>query len=151
MLRLGRMSIDVRRGVSSRLQHPRVPRYFLHHHLWTLACSCMSWFRHCRPRCRLRRHCRLSCRLRLRLQLQFPRSMAMVVRPSWRSLREWLCPLLRGRALSAACKQESKMDQYLEEKKAAQKRSTPPFQRQDRKKAVYQSPQHPVELRVNRQ
>ncbi|MQM06864.1 hypothetical protein Taro_039693 [Colocasia esculenta] len=26
----------------------------------------------------------------LRLQLQFPRSMAMVVRPSWRGLRGWL-------------------------------------------------------------
>ncbi|MQL88249.1 hypothetical protein Taro_020803, partial [Colocasia esculenta] len=33
--------------------------------------------------------------------------------------------------------QESEMDQYLEEKRAAQKRSAPPFQRQDRKKAVY--------------
>ncbi|MQL92014.1 hypothetical protein Taro_024640 [Colocasia esculenta] len=28
--------------------------------------------------------CKLSCRHRLRLQLQFPRSMAMVVHPSWR-------------------------------------------------------------------
>ncbi|MQL87888.1 hypothetical protein Taro_020444 [Colocasia esculenta] len=37
------------------------------------------------------------------------------------------------------------MDQYIEEKRAAQKRSAPPFQRQDRKKAaVYQSPQRPV-------
>ncbi|MQM04148.1 hypothetical protein Taro_036942 [Colocasia esculenta] len=34
---------------------------------------------------------------------------------------------------------EIEMDQYLEEKRAAQKRSVPPFQRQDRKKAVYQS------------
>ncbi|MQL68283.1 hypothetical protein Taro_000593, partial [Colocasia esculenta] len=47
-------------------------------------------------------------------------------------------------ALSVACRQESKMDQYLEEKRAAQKRSAPPFQRQDRKKAVYQSPQRLV-------
>ncbi|MQL76578.1 hypothetical protein Taro_008973 [Colocasia esculenta] len=39
-------------------------------------------------------------------------------------------------ALSAACRQESEMDQYIEEKRAAQKRSTPPFQRQDRKKAA---------------
>ncbi|MQL68433.1 hypothetical protein Taro_000724 [Colocasia esculenta] len=39
-------------------------------------------------------------------------------------------------ALSIACRQESEMDQYLEEKRAAQKRSVPPFQRQDRKKAV---------------
>ncbi|MQL97423.1 hypothetical protein Taro_030108 [Colocasia esculenta] len=36
------------------------------------------------------------------------------------------------------------MEQYLEEKKASQKRSAPPFQRQDRKKAAYQSPQCPV-------
>ncbi|MQM19252.1 hypothetical protein Taro_052253, partial [Colocasia esculenta] len=47
-------------------------------------------------------------------------------------------------ALSAACRQESEMDQYLEEKKATQKRSAPPFQRHDRKKAVYQSPQRLV-------
>ncbi|MQL91793.1 hypothetical protein Taro_024409 [Colocasia esculenta] len=31
------MTRGVRRGVSSRPQHPRVPRYFLHHHLWTMA------------------------------------------------------------------------------------------------------------------
>ncbi|MQM23435.1 hypothetical protein Taro_056499 [Colocasia esculenta] len=36
------------------------------------------------------------------------------------------------------------MEQYLEEKKASQKRSAPPFQRQDRKKVAYQSPQCPV-------
>ncbi|MQL88591.1 hypothetical protein Taro_021159, partial [Colocasia esculenta] len=40
--------------------------------------------------------------------------------------------------------QESEMEQYIEEKRVAQKRSVPPFQRQDRKKAVYQSPQGPV-------
>ncbi|MQL88592.1 hypothetical protein Taro_021158 [Colocasia esculenta] len=33
----------------------------------------------------------------LRLQLQFLRSMAMVVRTSWRGLRGWLRLLLRGR------------------------------------------------------
>ncbi|MQM03302.1 hypothetical protein Taro_036080, partial [Colocasia esculenta] len=33
----------------------------------------------------------------LRLLLPFLKSMAMVVRPSWRGLREWLCLLLRGR------------------------------------------------------
>ncbi|MQL70418.1 hypothetical protein Taro_002740, partial [Colocasia esculenta] len=37
----------------------------------------------CRPRRIPRLHSRLSWRLRLRLQLQFPRSMAMVVLPSW--------------------------------------------------------------------
>ncbi|MQM09433.1 hypothetical protein Taro_042305 [Colocasia esculenta] len=68
--KLGRMSTDMRRGVSSRPQHPRVPQYFLHHHLWTMA---------------------------LMLQLQFPRSVAMVVHPSWRGLRGWLRLLLRMR------------------------------------------------------
>ncbi|MQL87250.1 hypothetical protein Taro_019789, partial [Colocasia esculenta] len=48
-------------------------------------------------------------------------------------------------ALSTACKQESEMDQYLEEKKTVQKRFVPPFQRQDRKTIVYQSPQRLVE------
>ncbi|MQL84588.1 hypothetical protein Taro_017104 [Colocasia esculenta] len=97
VLRLGMTSRGVRRGVSSRPQHPRVPQYSLHHHLWTTACSCKAWFRQCRPRRRLRRYCRLSCRLRLRLQLQFPKSMAMVVRPSWRDSRGWLHLLLRGK------------------------------------------------------
>ncbi|MQM01807.1 hypothetical protein Taro_034565 [Colocasia esculenta] len=36
------------------------------------------------------------------------------------------------------------MEQYLEEKKASQKRSAPPFQWQDRKKVAYQSPQRLV-------
>ncbi|MQL76922.1 hypothetical protein Taro_009324, partial [Colocasia esculenta] len=44
-----------------------------------------------------------------------------------------------------AIRQKSEMDRYLEEKRAAWKRTAPPFQRQNRKKAaVYQSPQHPV-------
>ncbi|MQL74785.1 hypothetical protein Taro_007152 [Colocasia esculenta] len=47
-------------------------------------------------------------------------------------------------ALSAACRQEGEMEQYLEEKKASQKRHVAPFQRQDKKKAVYQSPQLPM-------
>ncbi|MQM13927.1 hypothetical protein Taro_046854 [Colocasia esculenta] len=78
VLRLGRMSIGVRRRVSSRPQHPKVRQYFLYHLLWIMACSCKAWFRQCRPRRRLRWQCRLSCMLRLRLQLSFPRSMAMV-------------------------------------------------------------------------
>ncbi|MQL80890.1 hypothetical protein Taro_013334 [Colocasia esculenta] len=91
------MSRGVRTGVSSRLQHPRVLLYFLHHHLWIMVCSWKAWSRRCRPRPTLRRHCRLSCRLKLRLQLQFPKSKAMVVLPSWRDSRGWLRPLLRGR------------------------------------------------------
>ncbi|MQM23216.1 hypothetical protein Taro_056279 [Colocasia esculenta] len=39
---------------------------------------------------------------------------------------------------------EGEMQQYLEEKKASQKRPAATFQRQDKKKAVYQAPQHPV-------
>ncbi|MQL72937.1 hypothetical protein Taro_005301 [Colocasia esculenta] len=74
------MSIGVRRGVSSRPQNPRLLRYSLHHHLWIMAYSCKASFRQCRLRLRHRRHCRLSCRHRLTLQLQFPRSMAMVER-----------------------------------------------------------------------
>ncbi|MQL71634.1 hypothetical protein Taro_003951 [Colocasia esculenta] len=47
-------------------------------------------------------------------------------------------------ALSAACRQEGEMEQYLEEKKASQKRLAATFQRQDKKKAVYQTPQRSV-------
>ncbi|MQL86050.1 hypothetical protein Taro_018577, partial [Colocasia esculenta] len=47
-------------------------------------------------------------------------------------------------ALSAACRQEGEMEQYREEKKASQKRPAATFQRQDKKKAVYQAPQRPV-------
>ncbi|MQL67938.1 hypothetical protein Taro_000213 [Colocasia esculenta] len=47
-------------------------------------------------------------------------------------------------ALSAACRQEEEMEQYLEEKKALQKRPATTFQRQDKKKEVYQTPQRSV-------
>ncbi|MQM22234.1 hypothetical protein Taro_055284 [Colocasia esculenta] len=47
-------------------------------------------------------------------------------------------------ALSAACRQEGEMEQYLKEKKASQKRPAATFQRQDKKKAVYHAPQRPV-------
>ncbi|MQM22741.1 hypothetical protein Taro_055798 [Colocasia esculenta] len=47
-------------------------------------------------------------------------------------------------ALSAACRQEGEIEQYLEEKKASQKRPTATFQRQDKKKAVYQMQQRSV-------
>ncbi|MQL73894.1 hypothetical protein Taro_006237 [Colocasia esculenta] len=47
-------------------------------------------------------------------------------------------------ALSVACRQEGEMEQYLEEKKASQKRPAAPFQRQERKKATFQSPQRSV-------
>ncbi|MQM10722.1 hypothetical protein Taro_043624 [Colocasia esculenta] len=44
-------------------------------------------------------------------------------------------------ALSAACRQDGEMEQYLEEKKASQKRSAATFQSQDKKKAMYQTQQ----------
>ncbi|MQL83071.1 hypothetical protein Taro_015549, partial [Colocasia esculenta] len=47
-------------------------------------------------------------------------------------------------ALSAACRQEGDMEQYLEEKKASQKRPAAMFQRQDKKKAVYPTQQRSV-------
>ncbi|MQL68468.1 hypothetical protein Taro_000737 [Colocasia esculenta] len=47
-------------------------------------------------------------------------------------------------ALSAACRQEGEMEKYLEEKKASQKRPAATFQRQDKKKTVYQTPQRSV-------
>ncbi|MQL82231.1 hypothetical protein Taro_014704 [Colocasia esculenta] len=47
-------------------------------------------------------------------------------------------------ALSAACRQEGEIEQYLEEKKASQKRPAATFQRQDKKKAVYQTQQRSV-------
>ncbi|MQM21526.1 hypothetical protein Taro_054568 [Colocasia esculenta] len=64
----------------------------------------------------------------------------------------WWSSLLRTRfedgaveqALSTACRQEGEMEQYLEEKKASQKRPAAPFQRQERKKAAFQSLQRPV-------
>ncbi|MQL68635.1 hypothetical protein Taro_000935, partial [Colocasia esculenta] len=47
-------------------------------------------------------------------------------------------------ALSAACRQEGEMEQYLEEKKAPQKRPAATLQRQDKKKAVYSTQQRSV-------
>ncbi|MQM16650.1 hypothetical protein Taro_049607, partial [Colocasia esculenta] len=49
-------------------------------------------------------------------------------------------------ALSAACRQEGEMEQYLKEKKASQKRPAATFQRQDKKKAVYPTQQRPVSV-----
>ncbi|MQL73357.1 hypothetical protein Taro_005706, partial [Colocasia esculenta] len=47
-------------------------------------------------------------------------------------------------ALSASCRQEGEMEQYLEERKASQKRPAMTFQRQDKKKAVYPTQQRSV-------
>ncbi|MQL95722.1 hypothetical protein Taro_028392 [Colocasia esculenta] len=56
---------------------------------------------------------------------------------------------LEAQALSAACRQEGEVEQYLEEKKASQKRLAAPFQRQERKKAAFQSPQRPMASRAH--
>ncbi|MQL70472.1 hypothetical protein Taro_002785 [Colocasia esculenta] len=55
----------------------------------------------------------------------------------------WWSSLLRTRFEDGAV-EEGEMEQYLEEKKASQKRSAARFQRQERKKATFQSPQRPV-------
>ncbi|MQL70069.1 hypothetical protein Taro_002366 [Colocasia esculenta] len=53
-------------------------------------------------------------------------------------------------ALSSACRQEGEMEQYLEEKKASQKRPAATFQRQDKKKAVYPTQPRSVQSAVLR-
>ncbi|MQM05792.1 hypothetical protein Taro_038608, partial [Colocasia esculenta] len=76
--------------------------------------------------------------------LRKAKKFVMGLKPSLRSRLVAFDHRTLDEALNAACRQESEMDQYLEEKRAALKRSAPPFQRQDKKKAVYQLPQHPV-------
>ncbi|MQL92218.1 hypothetical protein Taro_024841, partial [Colocasia esculenta] len=183
VLTLGRTSRDVRRGVSSRLQHPRVPRYYHHRHLWTTTCSCKVWSSDADTGTDPGRiigpiagsalvpqehaHGGLSIMERFkRMALpSFKGESQPLLAESW--LREvekifcaircteedkvslvtymlqeradvWWASMLRTRcedevletldeALSAAYRHESKMDQYMEEKKAAQKRSAAPF------------------------
>ncbi|MQM19431.1 hypothetical protein Taro_052435 [Colocasia esculenta] len=103
-------------GRSSRPRHRKV-LYFPHRRLWIMEYSCKFWCKPCRRRLIHRQHSRHSWRLRL-------------VAFDHRTLDE---------ALSAACRQEGEMEQYLEEKKASQKRPAATFQRQDKKKAVYQT------------
>ncbi|MQM16688.1 hypothetical protein Taro_049650 [Colocasia esculenta] len=55
----------------------------------------------------------------------------------------WWSSLLHTRFEDGAV-EEGEMEQYQEEKKASQKRPAAPFQRQERKKAAFQSPQRPV-------
>ncbi|MQL75774.1 hypothetical protein Taro_008154 [Colocasia esculenta] len=72
------------------------------------------------------------------------KKFVMGLRPSLRSRLVAFDHRTLEEVLSAACRQEGEMEQYLEEKKAFQKRPAAPFQRQDRKKAAFQSPQRPV-------
>ncbi|MQL77946.1 hypothetical protein Taro_010365, partial [Colocasia esculenta] len=113
-----RTSRDVTSGRSSRPRHCKV-LYFPHRRLWIMEYSCKVWCKPCRHRLLPRQHSRHSWRLRL-------------VAFDHRTLDE---------ALSAACRQEGEMEQYLEEKKASQKRPLATFQRQDKKKAVYPTQQ----------
>ncbi|MQL79243.1 hypothetical protein Taro_011678 [Colocasia esculenta] len=113
------------RGVRSRQSsRPRPHRAlcFPHHCQWTMEYSCKVWCKPCRRRPTPRQHSRPSWR---------PRLVAF----DHRTLDE---------ALSAACRQEGEMEQYLEEKKASQKRPAATFQRQDKRKTVYQTPQKQV-------
>ncbi|MQM01485.1 hypothetical protein Taro_034242, partial [Colocasia esculenta] len=116
-----RTSRDMTSGRSSRPRHRQV-LYFPHRHLWTMEYSCKVWCKPCRRRLIPRQYSRLSWRLRL-------------VAFDHRTLDE---------ALSAACRQEGEMEQYLEEKKASQKWPAATFQRQDKKKTVYLTPQRSV-------
>ncbi|MQL74949.1 hypothetical protein Taro_007317 [Colocasia esculenta] len=109
-----RTSRDVTSGRSNRPRHRQV-LYFPHRRLWITEYSCKVWCKPCRHRLIPRHHSRHSWR---------PRLVAF----DHRTLDE---------ALSAACRQEGEMEQYLEEKKASQKRPTATFQRQDKKKMVY--------------
>ncbi|MQM11073.1 hypothetical protein Taro_043975 [Colocasia esculenta] len=65
------------------------------------------------------------------------KKFVMGLKPSLRSRLVAFDHRTLDEALSAACRQEGEMEQYLEEKKASQKRSAPPFQWLDRKKAAY--------------
>ncbi|MQM06937.1 hypothetical protein Taro_039768 [Colocasia esculenta] len=116
-----RTSRDVMSRRSNRPRH-REALYFPHRRLWTTEYSCKVW---CKP-------------LRRRL---IPKQHS---RPSWRPRLVVFDHRTLDEALSAACRQEGEMEQYLEEKKPSQKRPTATFQRQDKKKTVYQTPQKPM-------
>ncbi|MQM18606.1 hypothetical protein Taro_051601 [Colocasia esculenta] len=62
------------------------------------------------------------------------KKFVMGLRPSLRTRLVAFVHRTLEAALSAACRQEGEMEQYLEEKKASQKRPAAPFQRQERKK-----------------
>ncbi|MQM13485.1 hypothetical protein Taro_046412 [Colocasia esculenta] len=133
------MSIGVRRGVSSRPQHPRaqalapVPQEHGHGGL-----SIMERFK----RMALPSFKGVSQPFLAESWMREVEKIFQTIRCAEEDKVSLATYMLQ--ALSAACRQEREMDQYLEEKRAAQKRSVPPFQRQDRKKVVYQSPQRLV-------
>ncbi|MQM00946.1 hypothetical protein Taro_033689 [Colocasia esculenta] len=65
------------------------------------------------------------------------KKFVMGLRPSLRMRLVAVDHRTLDEALNVACRQEGEMQQYLEEKKASQKRPAATFQRQDKKKAVY--------------
>ncbi|MQL67763.1 hypothetical protein Taro_000036 [Colocasia esculenta] len=139
-------------GRSSRPRHRKV-LYFPHRRLWIMEYSCKVWCKPCRRRLITRQHSRHSWRLRKldegdikifraircadedKVTLATYMLQTRLVAFDHRTLDE---------ALSAACRHEGEMEQYLEEKKASQKRPAATFQRQDKKKAVYPTQQRPV-------
>ncbi|MQM23267.1 hypothetical protein Taro_056330, partial [Colocasia esculenta] len=135
----------MRIGRSNRPRHRRV-LYFPHRRLWIMEYSCKVWCKPCRHRLILRQHSRHSWRLRK--ELMYGRLHCCV--PGLKTARLRLLGTMAfdhrtlDEALSAACRQEGEMEQYLEEKKAPQKRPAAAFQRQDKKKAVYQTQQRSV-------
>ncbi|MQM11295.1 hypothetical protein Taro_044200 [Colocasia esculenta] len=70
------------------------------------------------------------------------KKFVMGMRPSLRTRLVVFDHRTLDEALSAACRQEGEMEQYLEEKKASQKRPAALFQRQERKKVAHRSLQH---------
>ncbi|MQM19179.1 hypothetical protein Taro_052179 [Colocasia esculenta] len=129
-----------------------------------MECSCKVWCNPCRPRLIPKQHSRHSWRLRkelmygglyccvpgLRTELltlherRKTKKFVMGLKPSLRMRLVAFDHRTLDEALSAACRQEGEMEQYLEEKKASQKRPAATFQRQDKKKTVYQTPQRTV-------
>ncbi|MQM22189.1 hypothetical protein Taro_055237, partial [Colocasia esculenta] len=78
------------------------------------------------------------------LSLTKTKKFMMGLKPSLRTRLVAFDHRTLDEALSATCRQEGEMEQYLEEKKASQKRPVATFQRQDKRKTVYQTPQKPV-------
>ncbi|MQM18798.1 hypothetical protein Taro_051791, partial [Colocasia esculenta] len=133
VLRLRRTSIGVRRGVSSRPQHPRAA---LQAQLQAQAQA---------PTRIPQKHGHGGLSIMERFKRMAPPSFKGESQPllaeSWMREVEKIFWAIRCaeedkvglatymlQALSAACRQESEMDQYIEEKREAQKRSPPPFQ-----------------------
>ncbi|MQL72867.1 hypothetical protein Taro_005213 [Colocasia esculenta] len=91
-------------------------------------------------------HTQAALQAQLEAQQAQAQKFVMGLRPSLRMRLVAFDHRNLDEALSAACRQEGEMELYLEEKKASQKRPAAPFQRQEKKKAMHQSPQRPTAL-----